>query len=63
MNPKDFQPGAFIRSVYSGKRYVVVVPDSGGMAKLRNEHGQIESWNSCNNPHFELSTNQLTLFP
>jgi len=62
MNPKDFQPNAVIESRFSGKRYTVVVPDKNGMAKLRNEYGDLEDWNAYNNPHFSLSTNQMRIF-
>lgn len=53
MNPCNFSQGELIKSVYTGKLYTVIEPDKNGMAKLKNEYGEIETWNACNNPHFK----------
>ena len=61
-NPIEFKHKDIIESVYSNKLYKVIEPDKKGMAILLNiETGLKENWNSCNNPHFIKSSNQLKL--
>lgn len=62
LNPINFNKGDFLRSVYSDKYYEVIEPDKRGMATLYDiETGRSETWNSCNNPHFEKKQPQLKL--
>ena len=54
-NPIDFPEGSVIRSVYSGKVYVITKHFKNGMCNLLQPDKNInENWNSCNNAHFVL---------
>lgn len=63
LNPIKFEPNTVVKSIYSGLIYIIVDPGLKGMAKLKNDYGFIEDWNSCNNAHFiEVYDFQLKLF-
>lgn len=52
-NPSDFPEGSVIRSIYSGKVYVVSRHYSNGMCNLFQPDIRVnENWNACNNRHF-----------
>ena len=54
-NPCDFPEGSVIRSVYSGKVYVITKHYKNGMCNLLQPDKNInENWNACNNAHFIL---------
>lgn len=54
-NPIDFPEGSTIRSVYSGKVYVITKHFKNGMCNLLQPDKNInENWNACNNAHFIL---------
>lgn len=62
-NPNRFKKDELIKDVHTEKVYKVVEPDKKGMAKLLSlESGNIEDWNSCNNPRFIKQPAQCSLF-
>lgn len=52
-NPIDFPEGSVIRSVYSGRVYVITKHFKNGMCNMyRPDIRANENWNACNNQHF-----------
>lgn len=59
MDPKnlcEFPEGSVVRSIYSGKVYVITKHYANGMCNLFcQENRYNENWNACNNRHFILA--------
>lgn len=52
-NPCEFPEGSVIRSIYSGKVYVITKHFRNGMCNMyRPDIRANENWNACNNQHF-----------
>lgn len=58
MDPKnlcEFPEGSVVRSIYSGRVYVITKHYTNGMCNLLQPDKNInENWNACNNAHFIL---------
>jgi hypothetical protein len=64
LNPYEYNKGDKIRSIYTRLQYQVIEPDKKGMANLKNlKSGEVEDWNACNNPHFEIMAHAETAPP
>ena len=52
-NPSDFPEGSIVRSIYSGKIYIITKHYSNGMCNMMQPATRCnENWNACNNQHF-----------
>jgi len=52
-NPCDFAEGSIVKSIYSGRIYVITQHYKNGMCNMFQPSLRInERWNACNNQHF-----------
>lgn len=52
-NPIEFAEGSIVRSIYSGKVYIITKHFNNGMCNMyRPDIRANENWNACNNAHF-----------